>query len=517
MIAGRIETKQPITGAEAFMLFDTYGFPLELTLEIAKEKNITVNVDEFQIAMDNQRERARAKSAHLCAAKEGAAGSVFDEPAAMNIKTEFVGYDMHQAEVEILFMTKDGKKIESASLGDEIEILLDKTPFYAESGGQTADSGAIFNGNVTVEVSGVYKPCPQLFSHTGRIISGEVKIGDKVTARVNEAQREKTRAAHTCTHILHAALRNALGEHVRQAGSKVEPGRLRFDFTHFESVDSSVLDAVESRVNEIIRGCLNVTTKVSTLDEAQKSGAMALFDEKYGEKVRVVSVGDYSMELCGGTHVYNSGQIGLFKITSETALAAGVRRIEALVSGEAIAYLKSVEEKIKNISSNLKCPLSDVEDAVCKMQAALKNTEKEAAGLKRQLATIKARTLADNAYSAGNFKLIVSSLDGLSDEDLRGVCDILLERVKSGVVVLSSKVESKIIFAGKASDDSVKAGVHVGRLIGEVAKICGGGGGGKPNIAMAGGKDAEKVSEALKYAAQTLSRLLAPKQNALID
>ncbi len=517
MIVKKMENKEEISGGEAFMLFDTYGFPLELTLEIAKEKNISVNVEEFKTAMEGQRERARSKSSHICAAKEGASASLYDEPLSKNIKTEFVGYDCEQSQAVVVFISKDGVKVDSASLGDSVEIVLDKTPFYAESGGQIGDGGAIFNDNAALEVYSTYKPCPSLFSHVCKVISGGVKVGDKITAKVNDSSRLKIRAAHTATHILHAALRSALGEHVKQAGSKVEPGRLRFDFTHFEAVDTDVLKVVENKVNQVIRGCSGVTTKISTLDEAQKEGATALFDEKYGDKVRVVSVGDYSKELCGGTHVSNSGQIGLMKILSETALAAGVRRIEALVADEALNYLKEVEDKVKNISSQLKCPVVEVEDAINKMQAAFKNAEKENTSLKRQLATIKAKTLADNAHAIGGFKVIVSTLDGLSDEDLRGVCDILLERVKSGVVILSSKVDPKVIFAGKASDDAVKAGIHVGKLIGEVAKICGGGGGGKPNMAMAGGKDPEKVAEALKYAAKNLTAALGQKQGVTLD
>lgn len=517
MIAKKIENKQEISGGEAFTLFDTYGFPLELTLEIAKEKNISVNVEEFEMAMKGQRERARAKSSHICAAKEGTPASIFDEALSKNIKTDFVGYDCQQTQAVVVFMSKDGQKVDSASLGDQVEVLLDKTPFYAESGGQVGDSGVIFNDAATLEVSSTYKPCAQLFSHVCRVISGEVKTGDKVSAKVNDSLRLKIRAAHTATHILHAALRGALGEHVKQAGSKVEPGRLRFDFTHFEALEARALKAVENKVNEVIRSCQGVSSKASTLENAQKEGAIALFDEKYGDTVRVVSVGDYSKELCGGTHVSNSGQIGLVKILSETALAAGVRRIEALVADEALNYLTQVEDKVKNISSQLKCPAAEVEEAINKMQAAFKNAEKENAALKRQLAASKAKTLADNAHTIGGFKVIVSTLDGLSDEDLRGVCDILLERVKSGVVILSSKVDQKVIFAGKASDDAVKAGIHVGKLIGQIAKICGGGGGGKPNMAMAGGKDPEKAAEALKYAAKNITDALGVKQSAALD
>jgi len=513
----KAETKQDISGAEAFMLFDTYGFPLELTLEIAREKNMSVNVDEFNASMESQRERARSKSSHISAAKESGAATLYDELLASSARTQFLGYEREQSDAAVVFISKEGRKVSSASTGDEIEIILDKTPFYGESGGQVGDSGALFNDVATLEVSSVYKPNAQLFAHVCRVVSGEIKAGDKITAKVNDISRMKIRAAHTATHILHAALRSALGEHVKQAGSKVEQGRLRFDFTHFEAVDPEVLKAIENRVNDVIRGCMGVATKVSTLEDAQKEGAMALFDEKYGDTVRVVSVGNYSKELCGGTHVSNSGQIGLVKILSETALAAGVRRIEALVAEEALNYLKEVEDKVKNISSLLKCPVVEVEEAINKMQAAFKGVEKENVSLKRQLATIKAKTLADNAHSIGGYKVIVSTLDGLSDEDLRGVCDILLERVKSGVVILSSKMEPKVIFSGKASEDAVKAGIHVGKLIGEVAKICGGGGGGKPNMAMAGGKNPEMVSEALKFAAKTITAALSPKQNSIVD
>ncbi|MEZ7891704.1 MAG: alanine--tRNA ligase [Candidatus Wallbacteria bacterium] len=511
MIQQKSGVKKELSGTEAFMLFDTYGFPVELTLEIAREKGFEVNMEEFKTAMENQRERARSKSSQVAAAKEFNTESLYDELHDRHIKSNFVGYDTLENESQIVFISVNGRKAQSADTGDECEIILDTTPFYAESGGQVGDTGDITNDNCQIEVFNTHKPHANLIAHTCKVSGGTIKISDKVNARVNMNERSKVRAAHTATHLLHAELRNAVGKHVKQAGSKVEPGHLRFDFTHYEGIDPEVLVEVERKVNQIIRECVQVNTTITTVEEAQADGAMALFDEKYGDKVRMVAVPGYSKELCGGTHVTNTGQIGLCKILSESALAAGVRRIEAFVGEDAMLYLNKMENSVKCLAASLKCPVNEVEEAVSKTVGSLKNYEKENSVLKRQLAGIKAKSLVENAVTAGEFKIIVSSLDGLSDEDLRGACDILVERLKSGVVMLSSKLDEKIVFAGKASEDAVKAGVHIGKLIGEIAKLCGGGGGGKPNMAMAGGKNPEAVPGALQKAETVLVNLLNKK------
>lgn len=509
IIHKKLETRSEISGAEAFTLFDTYGFPLELTVEIAKEKGITVNTGEFKTAMEEQKERARSKSSHAAAAKELGAATVYDELLTKGVKTKFTGYEMESGEGKVLLISRDGAAVKTAEAGDECEMVFDVTPFYAESGGQVGDTGTISGDSSMAEVLDVYKPNSSLFSHRCKMIAGTVSVGDKVKLSVDENARLRTRAAHTATHIIHAALRSVIGKHVKQAGSKVEPGRLRFDFNHFEAVTPEQLAEVEKEANAAVRKCFAVVTKTSTLEDAQNEGAMALFDEKYGDTVRVVSVGEYSKELCGGTHASNSGQIGVLKIVSESALAAGVRRLEAVVSEDAVAYFEKMEGSMKGIAGTLKCPLAGVEEAVSKMSAEMKEAERENAALRRQLASIKARALVDNAAEAGEFKIIVSSLDGLSDDDLRNACDILLERIANGVVLISSKIGEKIVFAGKASDGAVKAGVHVGKLIGEVAKLCGGGGGGKPNMAMAGGKNPDAVPEALAKATAALKTLLS--------
>jgi len=514
LIHKKIESKSAISGTEAFTLFDTYGFPLELTVEIAREKGIEVNVGEFKAAMEGQKERARSKSAHSAAAKELGAATIYDELLTKGVKTKFTGYDLDSGEGKVLLISKDGVSVKSAEAGEECEIIFDATPFYAESGGQIGDTGSLSGESSMAEVLDVHKPNSSFFSHKCKMIAGTIAVGDKISMKVDDAKRQRTKSAHTATHILHAALRNVIGKHVKQAGSKVEPGRLRFDFNHFEAVTAEQLAAIEKEANVIIRKCLTVLTKSSTLEEAQNEGAMALFDEKYGDTVRVVCVGEYSKELCGGTHASNTGQIGLMKIISESALAAGVRRIEAFVSEDAVAYFEKLEGSIKNIAGALKCPVAEVEEAVARTSAEMKEAEHENAALRRQLASIKARALVDNATEVGEFKFIISSLDGLSDDDLRNACDILLERIKNGVVLISSKIGEKVVFVGKASDEAVKAGIHVGKLIGEVAKMCGGGGGGKPNIAMAGGKNPAAVGDALAKASAALKTILTKKAEA---
>ncbi len=298
IIAKKTASKENITGREAFMLSDTYGFPLELTVEIAKEHNIDVNVEEFKVEMEGQRERARAKSSHVAAAKDMGGACAFDELLAKNAKTKFVGYESETAAGSVLLITRDGAKTHAASTGDECEIYLDVTSLYAESGGQIGDSGSISNDKCTLEVLNTYKPHASLFAHVCRVTSGTISAGDKITTQVGE-KRSQICAAHTATHILHSALRNALGGHVKQSGSKVEAGRLRFDFTHYEAVDAELVESIEKSVNAVVKQCMIVETKLSTLDEAQAEGATALFDEKYGDTVRVVSVGGYSKGVCG--------------------------------------------------------------------------------------------------------------------------------------------------------------------------------------------------------------------------
>jgi alanyl-tRNA synthetase len=495
----KIEQKSVLSGSMAFKLHDTYGFPLDLTREIAEEAGLTVDEDGFRAEMAEQKNKARMalKNRDMSAWSNDIAVGIDKD-----IKTEFVGYESHSSESRILYIILDGEQADSASQGEEVTIILDRTPFYAESGGQVADTGVIAGKDGKVRINGCIKTAEGLYLHTGVVEEGIIEKESTVTASIDVERRLAIARNHTVTHLLHKALRNALGDHVTQAGSLVEPDRLRFDFRHFSAMTKDEIRQVEDEVNERILDDLKVTIREMPVDEANKIGAMALFGEKYGDIVRVVQAGDYSTELCGGTHLKSTAQAGLFKIVSEGGVAAGVRRIEALTGKGALVYYDEVEEQLENIATVLKTSpqesLRRVETLSTELKAALKEIEQ----LKAKMASSSFDEVLEKAVDADGVKIVTARFDQLDMDALRNACENLRSRIGTGVVVLASSHGGKVSFVAMASKDALARGIHCGNIVKEAAKAADGGGGGRPDMAQAGGKDVSKIDEALRLAAE---------------
>ena len=493
----KMENRTVLPGSMAFKLHDTYGFPLDLTREIAEEAGLTVDEQGFMAEMAEQKNKARMaiKSKEISAwGRDIAAGIDKD------LRTEFVGYESYSSESRILHIILDDEQVNSAQQGEEVTVILDRTPFYAESGGQVADTGYITGKDGKVRVTGCVKVGEGLYLHTGVVEEGIIEKDAPVTAAIDVERRLAIARNHTATHLLHKALRNVLGDHVTQAGSLVAPDRLRFDFRHFAAMTKEEIKRVEDEVNARILDDLKVTVRVMSLDEANRLGAMALFEEKYGDVVRVIQAGDYSMELCGGTHLKSTAQAGLFKIISESGVAAGVRRIEALTGKGALEYYGHVEEKLENIASVLKTTpqesLRRVETISAELKAALKEIEQ----LKAKLASSSFDEVLAGAVDVNGIKIATGRFDQLDMDSLRNTCENLRSRVGSGVVVLGSAFGDKVSFVAMATKDAVERGVHCGNIVKEAAKAAGGGGGGRPDMAQAGGKDTSKIDKALRLA-----------------
>lgn len=493
----KMENRTVLPGSMAFKLHDTYGFPLDLTREIAEEAGLTVDEQGFMAEMAEQKNKARMaiKSKEISAwGRDIAAGIDKD------LRTEFVGYESYSSESKILYIILNDEQADSAQQDDEVTIILDRTPFYAESGGQVADTGMITGRDGKVRITGCVKTGEGLYLHTGVVEEGIIEKGSAVTAAIDIERRLATARNHTATHLLHKALRNVLGDHVTQAGSLVEPDRLRFDFHHFSAMSKEEIKRVEDEVNARILDDLNVNVREMPIEEAKKLGAMALFEEKYGDVVRVVQAGDYSTELCGGTHLKSTAQAGLFKIISESGVAAGVRRIEALTGKGALEYYGHVEEKLENIASVLKTTpqesLRRVETISAELKAALKEIEQ----LKAKLASSSFDEVLAGAVDVNGIKIATGRFDQLDMDSLRNTCENLRSRVGSGVVVLGSAFGDKVSFVAMATKDAVERGVHCGNIVKEAAKAAGGGGGGRPDMAQAGGKDTSKIDKALRLA-----------------
>ena len=491
-----------LPGSMIFKLHDTYGFPLDLTREIAGENEVEIDEDGFRTEMGEQRKKAReaAKSRELSAwGQESVAG--LDK----NIKTEFVGYDVADVQAGIIYIIKDGELAENAQEGDEVTVILDRTPFYAESGGQTGDTGSIETADGLVTIGDCRKTPDGKYLHIGTVERGIIEKGSSARVKIDAARRLATARNHTTTHLLQKALRDVLGSHVTQAGSLVGPDRLRFDFNHFTALTREELKKVERLVNEKILENLCVDVQEMPIDDARKLGAMALFGEKYGSVVRVVRAGDYSTELCGGTHLSSTAQAGLVKILGESGVAAGVRRIEALTGEAAIEYFNEKEELLNNISSALKSSPQDSLRKVDALNAELKNSEKEIERLRNKLVSGSVDDIMANAVDFKGVKAVAARFDQLDMEALRNTGDMLKNKLGSGVVILASGFGGKVSFVAMASGDAVGRGVHCGNIIREAAKAAGGGGGGRPDMAQAGGKDASRIDEALKLALATIS------------
>ncbi|CAM4133664.1 alanine--tRNA ligase [Paenibacillus alkaliterrae] len=489
--AGRKE----INGDDAFRLYDTYGFPFDLTEDFALENGMAVDRTGFDAAMEAQRERARA------ARQETGSMKIQGGPLGdFTVKSEFVGYNELVTQSQIIAIVQDDAFVDSAEEGSSIIVILDRTPFYAESGGQTGDIGTISGSGFTLEVEDVTKAPHGQSVHHAVVTAGTVRTGEAAEAIVTRSVREDVIKNHTATHLLHKALKEVLGEHVNQAGSLVEAERLRFDFSHFGSITADELAAIERRVNEQIWLGTTVSIDTKTLNEAKAMGAMALFGEKYGDEVRVVQVGSYSLELCGGCHVGNTSQIGLFKLLSESGIGSGVRRIEAVTGKHAYHYLEGQLDLFKQSASLLKSHTADVPKRIEALFGQVKELSRENESLQAKLSRIEAGSLEANAKTVGDITVLCAKVSAPSMDALRGIVDELKLKLESSIIVLGAIAEDKVNLAAAVSPDLVKKGFHAGKIVKEAAVHCGGSGGGRPDMAQAGGKETSKLDEALKLA-----------------
>jgi alanyl-tRNA synthetase len=497
-----IESKATIlSGDKAFKLYDTYGFPLDLTLEILEEKAMTVDEAGFQKEMEAQRERAREarEETNYMGAKE----TVYNQ-LDVSMKNTFVGYDNLDYDSTVLAITTEENVVNQAYEGQKVSIFVTETPFYATSGGQYADKGVITTDTAVVEIEDVKKVAGNKIAHIGRITEGEISLSQQVHLSVDKANRMATSKNHSTTHLLQRALKNVLGNHIEQAGSSVNHDRLRFDFTHFQGLTKEEIEKVENEVNEKIMAGLAVNTKEMAIDEAKKIGAMALFGEKYGDKVRVVNMGDYSLELCGGTHIHNTSEAGIFKIISEQGVAAGVRRIEALTSENAIDYYKSQEQLLNQLAALVKSEPAQLMHKVEHLLLDMKTLQSENEKLKSSLASSAVDELLEDVLDLSGVKVLVTKVENANMDALRDMGDKFKEKLGNCVIVLGTENDGKVNLIAMAADEAVKAGAHAGNIIKVIAKIVGGGGGGRPNMAQAGGKNPEKIDEALKTALEII-------------
>ena len=490
-----------LSGENAFKLYDTYGFPLDLTKEILEEKGYEVDEDGFHKAMDEQRTKAR--EAREVTNYMGADATVYDE-IDTSITTEFVGYDHLSFESKVTVLTTETEIAGSLMEGQRGTVFVEKTPFYATMGGQEGDSGVIETANGKFVVEDTIKLRGGKFGHVGYMESGMISTGETVSLKVDTAARKDTEKNHSATHLLQKALKTVLGSHVEQKGSLVTPDRLRFDFAHFQAMTAEEIEKVEKLVNEEIQAALPVTTDIMDIEEAKKSGAMALFGEKYSQKVRVVSMGDFSKELCGGTHVSNTSSIMLFKIVSESGIAAGVRRIEALTGNGVLEYYRKQEELLLEAAKSLKANPSEIVEKIGHLQGEVKALAGENESLKSKLAQGALGNVMDKVVEVNGVKLLAAKVEGVDMNGLRDLGDQLKEKLGEGVVVLAGVNGGKVNLLSMVTDAAQKAGAHAGNLIKAVAAIVGGGGGGRPNMAQAGGKNPEKAQEAVDAAAGIL-------------
>jgi alanyl-tRNA synthetase len=483
-----------ISGPEAFKLYDTYGFPFDLTEDFAAEQGLTVDREGFDIAMEEQRARARAarQDEDSMQVQGGVLGDI-------KVKSEFVGYDELVTSAKVAAIVHDNESVDMVGAGTECQVILDRTPFYAESGGQVADKGLLSAGKMQARVQDTQKGPNGQHVHTVLVESGTLKVGDTVEAIVERASRADTIKNHTATHLLHQALKDVLGTHVNQAGSLVAPDRLRFDFSHFGAVTADELEQIETKVNEQIWRNIDVNIMHKSLTEAKAMGAMALFGEKYGDEVRVVQVGDYSLELCGGCHVSNTAEIGLFKILSEAGIGAGTRRIEAVTGRMAYEYLNKQLQTLKKVAEELKTNISSVPQRIEAVKGEMKALERENESLRAKLSHLEASSLTDQIEEVKGVKVLAAKVNGVDMDNLRNMVDDLKNKLGSGIVVLGSVKDDKVNIVAGVTADLVKQGFHAGKAVKEVAVRCGGGGGGRPDMAQAGGKNPAQLPEALAF------------------
>ena len=496
------EGKTVMDGEDAFRLYDTYGFPIDLTKEILEEKGFSIDEDGFNAAMQKQREMAR--KARKATNYMGADATVYEslDPA---ITSSFVGYDKLEAVSRISALTTEDEVVEALTDGDKGTIIVDATPFYGTMGGQEGDKGVITSADGKFAVEDTIHLKGGKIGHVGYVVSGMFKLDDEVTLSVDKENRSATCKNHTAAHLLQKALRDVLGTHVEQQGSLNNAGHLRFDFSHFSAMTAEELEQVEKAVNEKIAENIPVVTKLMTLDEAKKSGAMALFGEKYGDTVRVVCVDDYSKEFCGGTHVSNTGEIQAFKILSESGVAAGVRRIEALTGQGVFDYYNDLEKKLEEAAKIVKATPANLQEKLEHLMADLKSLQAENESLKSKAAKEALGDVMDQVQDVNGVKLLAVSVADVDMNGLRDLGDQLKEKLGEGVVVLASAKDGKVNLIAMATDAAMKQGAHAGNLIKGIAALVGGGGGGRPNMAQAGGKNPAGIDAAIAEAAKVLA------------
>lgn len=496
------EGVKTLEGAKAFRLYDTYGFPLDLTLEILAEKGMDVDGEGFAAAMEVQRRTAR--EAREVTNYMGADVTVY-ESVDPGVTSKFVGYDHLDYESEVTVLTTDKEVVDALSDGERGTVFVNETPFYATSGGQEADTGIIRTAGGEFQVEDVVKLLGGKIGHVGHVVKGMVKVGDVATLSVDAKKRALSARNHSATHLLQKALRTVLGTHVEQAGSSVNEDRLRFDFTHFSALSAEELQRVEDIVNENIRKGLTVDIRDMPIEEARKTGAQALFGEKYGDVVRVVNMGDFSIEFCGGTHVENTADVMAMKIVSETGVAAGVRRIEALTSEGLLSYYGKLEKELHDAARLLKATPEQLGDKIAHLLAENKTLHGEVESLKSKMAQSAASDVMDQVQDVAGVKLLAARLDGVDMNGLRELGDQLKGKLGEGVVVLASGNDGKVSLMVTATDGAMKKGAHAGNLIKAIAGFVGGGGGGRPNMAQAGGKNPAGIPDALSKAAEVLA------------
>ena len=497
-----------LSGADAFKLQDTFGFPIDLTKELLEERGMSVDIDEYDRLYAQSRAAARAARKDAGAQAWKDSNVSFKDVGA----TEFVGYTDYSCDAEIKAIVTNGERDEFATADSEVVVVLDKTPFYGESGGQAGDTGVIKTDNATLEVTATGKTPDGVVLHIARFISGDsIALGDKVHAQIDVEKREATRRNHTAAHLLQAALRKHLGSHVEQAGQLVNSEEMRFDFTHFSALSGDELKAIEREVNEVILKGIPVETREMPIEEAKKLGAMALFGEKYGDVVRVVSAGDFSVELCGGTHADNTAKLGLFKIVSESSVAAGIRRITAVTGFGVLKHIENDERIMQSAAAAMKLGnVAELDKRAATLSAEVKAKDRELAELRGEISALKAGSLMDSARQVGGVRLITAEVEVSNPGELRSMCDTARDNGADIVAVFAgvNKEKGTLNFACACGADAIKLGAHAGNIVRETAKIAGGSGGGKPDSAMAGAKDASKADEALAAVASIVSAML---------
>jgi alanyl-tRNA synthetase len=500
----KTEKTKTLPGEVAFRLYDTYGFPLDLTEDILRAENIDVDQAGFEKLMEEQRNRGREARVVTLNIYDQIGISDAVQLVSRADQVCFVGYDRLQAESTVLAIFSDGSGKPEAVEGEEIDLLTAETPFYGESGGQVGDRGTITTARGDLmEVIDTQHPTPQLTSHRGKVIKGRVQVGDKVQLVVDRKHRQKTMLNHSATHILHSVLRRELGQHVRQAGSLVSPERLRFDFSHTGTIPDEKLALIESEVNEHIREDAAVSIQEVNYDEAIRHGALAFFGDKYGDRVRVVKIGDFSTELCGGTHVRASGEIGLFKLHFEGGIAAGVRRVEAFTGEGALDLIQTYEQRLKEIGDLIRAGADDAVDKIKKLLDRQKELEKEIEKLRSQFEKDQIPALLAKKQSINGINLLITQVESVNGKQLREIADQLTEKLGSGVIVLASAGDANVTLVASVTKELTKR-YHAGNIIKELASMVGGGGGGRPDFAQAGGKEPAKIDAALKRAEELI-------------